>query len=190
MGKWNKNTSSAAVLWAKFHVSRWPNADMVDITLISSALYSTEVQLYEDIIKHLIINVKSILCLLMIRYRASEDIRLLKANLHIDISAQYSSNHDDVIRWKHFLHYWPFVRGIHQSLVNSPHKGQRLRALMFSLICTWINGSVNIRVAGALRCHHAHYDVIVMSSALAVELLQSCTKPLISAWRAWYELTV
>ena len=23
--------------------------------------------------------------------------------------------HDDVIKWKHFPHYWPFVRGIHQS---------------------------------------------------------------------------
>ena len=28
--------------------------------------------------------------------------------------------HDDVIKWKHFLRYWPFVRGIHRSLVNSP----------------------------------------------------------------------
>ena len=32
--------------------------------------------------------------------------------------------HDDVIEWKHFPRYWPFVRGIHQSPVNSPHKGQ------------------------------------------------------------------
>ena len=21
--------------------------------------------------------------------------------------------HDDIIKWKHFLHYWPLVRGIH-----------------------------------------------------------------------------
>ena len=27
----------------------------------------------------------------------------------------------------------------------------------------WINGWVNYRKAGDLRCHHAHYDVIVMS---------------------------
>ena len=32
--------------------------------------------------------------------------------------------HDDVIKWKHFQRYWPFVRGIHRSPVNSPHKGQ------------------------------------------------------------------
>ena len=29
------------------------------------------------------------------------------------------SIHDDVMKWKHFLHYWPFVRGIHRSPVNS-----------------------------------------------------------------------
>ena len=32
--------------------------------------------------------------------------------------------HDDVIKWRHFPRYWPFVRGIHRSPVNSPHKGQ------------------------------------------------------------------
>ena len=31
--------------------------------------------------------------------------------------------HDDVIKWKHFLCYSPFVQGIHWSLVNSPLKG-------------------------------------------------------------------
>ena len=43
--------------------------------------------------------------------------------------------HDDVIKWKHFPCYWPLVRGIHWSPVNSPHKGQWRGALMFSLIC-------------------------------------------------------
>ena len=72
--------------------------------------------------------------------------------------------HDDVFKWKHFPRYWPFVRGIHRSPVNSPHNGQwRVWALMFSLICTWINGWVNNRLAGDLRRHPAHYDVIVMT---------------------------
>ena len=31
-----------------------------------------------------------------------------------------SAVHDDIIKWKHFLCYWPFVRGIHQSPMNSP----------------------------------------------------------------------
>ena len=51
--------------------------------------------------------------------------------------------HDDVIKWKHFPRYWPFVRVIHRSPVNSPHKGQWPGALMFSMICVWINGWVN-----------------------------------------------
>ena len=29
--------------------------------------------------------------------------------------------HDDVIKWKRFPHYWPFVKGIHWSLVDSHH---------------------------------------------------------------------
>ena len=70
--------------------------------------------------------------------------------------------HDDVIKWRHFLRYWPFVRGIHRSPVNSPGKGQWRGALIFSLIFAWINGWVNTREAGDLRRHRVHYDVIVM----------------------------
>ena len=69
--------------------------------------------------------------------------------------------HDDVIKWKHFPRYWPYVRGIHRSPVNSPHKGQWCGALIFPLICTWINGWVNNGEAGDLRRHCTHYDVIV-----------------------------
>ena len=32
-------------------------------------------------------------------------------------------HHDDMIPWKHFHYYWPFVRRIHGSPVNSIHKG-------------------------------------------------------------------
>ena len=71
---------------------------------------------------------------------------------------------DDVIKWKHFPRYWPFVRGIHRSPVNSAHKGQWRGALMFSLICARINGWVNNGEAGDLIRHWAHYGVIVMIS--------------------------
>ena len=68
--------------------------------------------------------------------------------------------------WRHqrdtFPRYWPFVRGIHRSPVNSPHKGQRRGALMFSMICAWINSWVSNRDAGDLRRRRAHYDVTVM----------------------------
>ena len=70
--------------------------------------------------------------------------------------------HDDVIKWKYFPRYWPFVRGIHRLPVNSPHKGQWRRALMFSLICTRINGLVNNHGVGDLRRHWPHYDVTAM----------------------------
>ena len=71
--------------------------------------------------------------------------------------------HDDVIKWKHFPRYLPFVRAIHRSPVNSPHKGQ-WRALMFLWSAPWINGWENNRESHDLRRHRAHYDVIVMGS--------------------------
>ena len=73
-----------------------------------------------------------------------------------------NSLHGDVIKWKHVLRYWSFVRGIHRSPVNSSYKGQWCGALVFTLICDWINGWVNNRKAGVLRRRRAHYDVIVM----------------------------
>ena len=71
-------------------------------------------------------------------------------------------SHDDVIKWKHFSRYWPFVRGIHRFPVNSPHKGQWRGASMFSLICVWINDWMNNREAGDLRRYRSHCDVGVM----------------------------
>ena len=58
-----------------------------------------------------------------------------------DYEALITCKHDDVIKWKHFPSYWPFVREIHRSPVNSPHKGQWRRALIFSLISmnVWVN---------------------------------------------------
>ena len=70
------------------------------------------------------------------------------------------------IKWKHFSRYWPFVRGIHRSPVNSTHKGQWRGALMFSLICVWTNNWVNKVDTGELRRHRTHYDVIVMDALL------------------------
>ena len=70
--------------------------------------------------------------------------------------------HGDVITWKQFPRYWPIVRGIQQWPVNSPHNGQWRGALMFSLICAWINDWVNNREDGDLSRHRAHYDVTVM----------------------------
>ena len=79
--------------------------------------------------------------------------------------------HDDVIKWKHFPRYWPFVRGIHRWPVNCPHKGQWRGAFMFSLICSWINGWVNNCEAGDLNYHRAHYDVTVMCTNFSISVV-------------------
>ena len=47
--------------------------------------------------------------------------------------------------------------------VNSLHKGQWRRALVFSFICAWINDWVNNREAGDLRRQRGHYNVNVMN---------------------------
>ena len=97
--------------------------------------------------------------------------------LHMAIDFQ---NHDDVIKWKHFPRYWPFVWGIHQSPVNSPHKDQWRVALIFSLICVWINGWVINRDAGDLRRNRAHYDVPVMI------FLSGIYQWSLSWWNYWF----
>ena len=79
----------------------------------------------------------------------------------------HSEGHFVIISWwRHqmetFPRYWPFGRGIRRSPVNSPHKGQWRRAVMFSLICAWINGWANSAEVGNLRHHRSHYDVTVM----------------------------
>ena len=94
-------------------------------------------------------------------------------------SSQKPNNHDDVIKWKHFPRYWPL------SPVNSPHKGQWRGALMFSLICVWMNGWVNNREAGDLRRHHPHYDVIVM-----VQKAFQCYDVMISFAYFWTKMAI
>ena len=69
--------------------------------------------------------------------------------------------------WRHqmetFSALLAICAGIHRSPVNSPLKGQWRGALMFYLICAWINDWVNNHEAGDLRHHRAHYDVTVMA---------------------------
>ena len=48
--------------------------------------------------------------------------------------------------------------------VGNPHKGKWRGPLMFSLMCAWINISINNREDGDLRGDRAHHDVIVMKN--------------------------
>ena len=41
----------------------------------------------------------------------------------------FRRRHDDAVTWKHCSHYWRFVKGIHQSLVVSPHKRLVMRGV-------------------------------------------------------------
>ena len=90
--------------------------------------------------------------------------------------------HDDVIKWKHL----PLLLascvvnslGIHRSPENSPHKGRWRGALMFSLVCAWINSWVNNREAGDLRRYRPHYGVTLMFAS-GNGLLPDGTKPIL-----------
>ena len=99
-------------------------------------------------------------------------------------------NHDDVIKWKHFPRYWPFVRGIHRSrwIPRTKASDAELWCLLWS---AWINDWVNNREAGDLRRHRARYDVIVMYNSklpscdifrqwMTMMLTQHCFRPIIS----------
>ena len=55
--------------------------------------------------------------------------------------------HDDIMTWKCLLHYWPFVRGIHQSLVDSLHKRPVIQTSKSLLLLMRTSCSTNSRVA-------------------------------------------
>ena len=96
---------------------------------------------------------------------------ITKANKFHDIWAYCESGGNqlqvpvsEILWWRHQM--WP---------VNYPHKGQWRGALIFSLLCTWLNGWVSNREAGDSRRHCAHYDVIVMRLA-SLEISNMCIK--------------
>ena len=69
---------------------------------------------------------------------------LCVTNVHYMIASSKGNN---------FLRPWPFVRGIQQSPVDSPYRGQWRGALMLSLICARTSGWANNRDAGDFRRH-------------------------------------
>ena len=111
-------------------------------------------------IMHVLYIVKNCLCTHSSIIFAQKQILVAKQSLVL--LQNFLNSHDDVIKWKHFLHYWPFVRGIHWSPVDSPHKGQWRGAFMFFFIFAWTNGWAKTGDTSDLRWHSAHYDVTVM----------------------------
>ena len=114
--------------WASYGIIYWQELLVSSVPLISLKIIN---------FRAWISNYISIYIYIYIGYNY-----LIMSGLNLVTVGQHQLWHDDVIKWKHFPHYWPFVRGIHRSPVNSPHKGQWRGALMFSLICVWINGWV------------------------------------------------
>ena len=69
------------------------------------------------------------------------------------------------------------------------HKGQWRGALMFSLICAWINAWVNNRGAGDLRRQRAHYKVTVMIFVLCLVISDDIFKVVcmfLASLRKWF----
>ena len=60
------------------------------------------------------------------------EVEVIDLRFRILAAIWQASGHDDVIKWKHFPRYWPFVLGIHRPPVISPQKGQWRGVLMFS----------------------------------------------------------
>ena len=71
--------------------------------------------------------------------------------------------------WRHQIETFSALLVI--CAVNSPHNCQWRGALMFSLICVWINGWVNNREVGDLRRYRAHYDVTAMYALLTTAMI-------------------
>ena len=67
------------------------------------------------------------------------------------------NTHDDVMTHKHFLRYWLFARGIHQSHVVSPQKWPVTCSVgVFFAVIVWRISWTNNVVAGDLRDYNAH----------------------------------
>ena len=70
--------------------------------------------------------------------------------------------HDDIIKWKHFPLYWPFVHGIHQSPVNSLTKAgdADLRCFLWSVPEQTLNKQPRCLWVETPSCSlRSHYDV-------------------------------
>ena len=71
--------------------------------------------------------------------------------------------HDDVMEWKHFPRYWPLCGKFtgHQWIPLTKASNVELWCFLWS-VPEQTNGWINKRCAHDLRCHRAHYGVIVM----------------------------
>ena len=80
--------------------------------------------------------------------------KLLWISMEILYMYCYNYCHDDVIIWKRFLHYWPFVRGVTGHLGFSSQRPTMRHFDFFTLVQA--NCWINTRAPDDLR----HYDLM------------------------------
>ena len=90
-------------------------------------------------------------------------------------------SHDDVIKWKLFPCYWPFVRGIHRSPVDSPQKSQWRGDLLF-VSSAPEQTRANNRDTGDFRRHRVHYYVTVINFQVLCPLAWLLVFRAVSCW--------
>ena len=96
--------------------------------------------------------------------------------------------------WRHQMETFSALLAIcvGSSPVTGEFPSQRpvTRSVDVFLICTWINGGVNIRKAGDLRRHRTHYDVILMRNFVrTIKLVYWISKKILSLFgvnNAWH----
>ena len=94
---------------------------------------------------------------------------VMMLKLQIFIGASYwfhvvyhlSLCHDDVIKCRHFLHCWPFVKRIHWSPVVLLTKNSDVERWCFLWSAPEQTVEQIYRDNGALRHHRSHYGVVV-----------------------------
>ena len=122
---------------------------------------------------------------------------------YLTVSSHWCLLHYGIMAWKHFPHYWPFVRGIHWWPVDSPHKGlilwnfDSLFVKLNNLLnnhysCQWFEmlwWPYDITGVDIIPCHsHAHraYDY----KYLCAQLKFSRAQPIFAQARiSWYILS-
>ena len=101
---------------------------------------------------------------------APEVLKMATSNAASDDFIEYDRISDPIVL---YISWWPHQVETFSALLaicvgNSPvtsefpTQRQWCGALIFSLICAWMNGWVNTREAGDLKRHHAHNDVTIM----------------------------
>ena len=142
-------------------------------------------KIYSDIIG--VASLKCFTDIMVIFYPTFVTLNLFEEKLSL-ISLLYLLSHVHKSWWRHqmgpFSALLALCVGNSPVPVNFPHHGQWRGALMFSLICVWINDWVNNCEAGDLRRHRAHYDVNVMTITFT-----NCILYVSDIAKVWYTLT-